>query len=363
MNTFEAQSQWAADRAHLASRGIVFPDVTSYVTPEMKRDYRIAMDAVPAIGSSPNSALPMIFTTFVDPEVVRFAFAPVAAAKIFGERKMGDWLMDTAMFSVVEATGETSAYGDFVENGRAGVNQNFPQRQSFHFQVIEEYGERELERAGLTKINYVSEVNRASAENLARFGNYSYFFGLQGLQNYGALNDPSLPASLTPSTKAAGGVRWILSTGAINATANEIYADIQAMFYQLVLQSGGVVQEEDELILALAPIVKVALTATNSFGVDVYKLLMQNFPKLKVETAVQYGASSAQNPQGLAAGNLVQLIAKKIDGNDTVFCSFTEKMRGHKMEVKTSSYKRKITSGTWGAIIRYPMAIASMLGV
>ena len=353
---------WASDRDQLASLGFIFPEVQGYMTADMRRDASIAMDALPTLATTPNAALPMVLTTYLDPEVVRIAFAPVAAAKILGERKMGDWLMDTAMFSVVESTGETSAYGDFAENGRSGINQNFPQRQSFHFQVVEEYGERELERAGLTKLNYVAEVNRASAENLNRYANFSYFFGINGLQNYGITNDPSLGASLTPATKAYGGVKWI-NSGVIVATANEVYTDIQSLVYQLISQSAGVIQEEDEIVLAMAPAVRMALTATNSFGIDVYKLLKQNFPGIRVETAVQYGAVSTANPQGIAAGNLVQAIAKRIDGNESVFCAFTEKLRGHKLETRTSSFKRKVSSGTWGTVVRYPVAIASMIGV
>ena len=37
---------------------------------------------------------------------------------------------------------------------------------------------------------------------LNKFSNLTYFFGVQGLQNYGLLNDPHLNASLTPATKA-----------------------------------------------------------------------------------------------------------------------------------------------------------------
>jgi hypothetical protein len=355
-------SAWAAHAPQLEALGVIFPEAKGYLSPEMKRNVSVAMDALPALSTTANASFPALFTTYVDPEIVRIAFAPVAATKIASERKMGDWTMDTAMFNVVEATGETAAYGDFVENGRSGINQNFPQRQSFHFQVIEEYGERELDRAALTKLNYVSEINRASAENLSRYSNYSYFFGINGLQNYGLINDPTLPAWLTPSTKANGGVQWV-KNGTINATANEIFNDIQAMVYQLVNQSAGVVTEEDELVMALAPQVRVALNTTNSFGLNVYAILKDNFPKLRIETAVQYGAISSANPQGLAAGNLVQLFATKYEGNDTVFCAFTEKMRGHKLEVRTSSYKRKITSGTWGTVWRYPVAQTGMIGV
>ena len=114
---------------------------------------------------------------------------------------------------------------------------------------------------------------------------------------------------------------------------------------------------------AVTRLVKVALTQTNSFGISVKKLLEEHFPGLKFETAVQYGAQSASNPQGIAAGNFVQAFAKNFNGNETCFCAFTEKMRGHKLETRTSSFKRKVSSGTWGAIIKYPIAFASMLGV
>ena len=353
---------WAQDAPIHAQNGFVMPEALAYMTPDMKRDFSLAMDAVPSIGSTASAGVPVWFTTYVDPEVVRYAFAPVKIAEIAGERKMGDWKDTTAMFNVVEATGETSAYGDFSENGRSGVNLNNPQRQNFLFQVMEEYGELEVDRAGAAKLNYVSEINKASAENLNRFANFSYAFGIQGIQNYGLLNDPSLPGSLTPATKAYGGVKWI-NAGAIVATANEIYADIQALIYYVINASAGLVEEESNFVLAMHPAVKVALTATNSFGVDVYKLLEQNFPNIEIKSAVQYGATSSTNPQGVAAGNLVQLFAKNIEGNSSVFTAFSEKMRGHRLEVKTSSYKRKVTSGTWGTVVRYPIAFASLLGV
>ena len=206
MNTFsEARAQWLADRAALADRGFIAQDgVVGYMTPEMKRDSRVAMDSLPVLSTAPNSAIPWNFTLFVDPEVVKIAFSPTQAATIGGEQKKGDWTTDTAMFIVTEATGETSSYDDFVQNGNAGVNANFPQFQQYLFQVVKEYGEREVERAGLTKMNYVSEVDAAAMENLNRTLNLTYFFGVQGLQNYGLVNSPNLSGALAPSTKGRG---------------------------------------------------------------------------------------------------------------------------------------------------------------
>lgn len=364
MNYNEAAAAWRADRATYERLGVVLPeDVQCYTPAEWKSDYGMAMDAVPSLFTSPSSAVPAILTTMIDPDVFEILFAPNRATEIYDEVKRGDWTSDTIMFPVVEATGETSTYGDFNNNGRAGVNAAWPQRQQYRFQVIKEYGELEMEKAGLAKINWVSEIDKASALTINKFFNYSYFFGVQGLQNYGMLNDPGLSASLTPSTKAAGGTAWITAGGVINATANEIYADIEALFYRLVIQTAGLVTQETPMKLALSPGSGVALTATNSFNVNVSDLLKKNFPNLTVVTAVQYGALSASNPQGVAAGNFAQLIAEEVEGQKTGFPAYSERMRNHPVIRHMSSFRQKASAGTWGNVLRMPAAVASMIGI
>ncbi len=65
----------------------------------------------------------------------------------------------------------------------------------------------------------------------------------------------------------------------------------------------------------------------------------------------------------MAAGNLIQLIATKVEGQDTGYCTFNEKLRTHAIVRDLSSFKQKHTSGTWGCIVRQPFAIAQMIGV
>lgn len=362
MDLQEAISTWRSHAPMHAHRGAIMPHVVAYIPDEFKLDYTLAMDALPALTTDPNSAVPAFLTTLVDPDVFRILFTPNKAAEIFGETKKGSWLDETAMFPVVEHTGEVSSYGDYSENGHTGVNTNWPQRQSYLFQTIKEYGERELERAGLARISWVTEIDTAAALVLSKFSNLTYFFGVLGLQNYGLLNDPNLPAAITPAPKAAGGVRWIIGV-VINATANEIYSDIQSLYLQLVNQTGGLIKADSKMVLAMSPGSEVALTTTNSFNVNVYDLLKKNFPNMRVETAVQYGVLSATNPQGVATGNLVQLFAEDIEGQDTGYCSFNEKQRAHPIIRAMSSFRQKVTAGTWGAIIRMPVAIAQLLGV
>jgi len=358
----QARAEWEAVRPHFEKAGVVLPDVKAFLCEDWKRDHTLAMDAIPGLFTDPSSAVPAMLTTMIDPTIYEILFTPNKAAQIFGEVRKGTWLDETIMFPQVEHTGEVTSYGDFSENGHAGANTNWPQRQAYLFQTVKEYGERELERAGLARLNWVSEIDRAATTVLNKFLNFVYFFGVQGLQNYGAFNDPNLSTALSPALKAAGGTVWILN-GVINAQANEVYADIQALFYKLVSQTNGLVQATDSMILAMSPQSSVALTATNTFNVNVYDLLKKNYPNMRVETAVQYASTSTSNPQGNSAANLVQLIAPNIEGQQTAYCAFNEKLRAHPIIRAMSSYKQKMTSGAWGFVLRMPFGIAQMTGV
>jgi len=314
----------------------------------------LAMDAQPSLVTVSNSGIPSFLSTFVDPKIIEILVAPMKAAEIVGEEtKKGDWTTETAMFPVVESTGETSSYGDYAESGQAGANTNFPQRQSYHYQVITQWGERELEKAALAKIDWASRVNIASVLTLNKFQNRSYFFGVAGLQNYGLLNDPSLPASITPAIKSAGGTGWF-ANGRPNATALEVIADIQSLYAQLQTQANGLVELDSKMTLAMSPVSEVALTFTTEFNVNVSDILKKNFPNMTVKTAPEYATAS---------GQLVQLIADEVEGQRTATTAFTEKLRAHPIKVELSSFKQKKSQGTWGTVIFRPIFIASLLGV
>lgn len=328
--------------------GIVMPDVREWVNPQYAADYRLAMDAQPGLITVSNNGIPAFLSNYMDPKVIQVLTTPNKAAQILGtEVKRGNWVTRTATFTMVESTGETSSYGDWNNNGSVNANTVFPQRQSYHYQTITQWGERQLDEADLAKIDWAQRLNIASAMVLDKFQNQTYFFGVAGLQNYGLLNDPRLPAAILPATKAAGGRTWAVGT------ANEVYADVQALYTQLVTQTAGLVDQNTKMVLATSPGVSLALTNTNSFNVSVTDLLKKNFPNIRFETAPQYATTG---------GNLIQLIAEEIDGQETGYCAFTEKMRVHAIIPDISSFKQKKSQGTWGTIIFLPVAFAQMLG-
>jgi hypothetical protein len=374
----DAVATFQAHRAGLLAKGVSWSnpglEPVGYLPEFLRNDTDMALDAlmaldtvanIPTLSLDPNSGVPSLLTTLIDPQVYEVLFAPNMAAEILGEVRKGTWLDETTLFPVAEATGEVSSYGDYATSGRSGVDTNWPQVQAYLFQTIKEYGERELERAGLARINWVSEIDRAAAINLNKFSNYTYFFGVMALQNYGLINNPFLSAYLTPAPKAAtpGSTAWTNAQGQVVASANEVFNDTQSLYLQLVAQNAGLVKADTKMTLALGPTSAVALTATNTFNVNVNDLLMKNFKNLKIKEAVQYQGKSGQNPQGVAGGNVVQLIADEVEGQKTAFCAYNEKMRAHPIIREMSAFRQKVTSGTWGTVMRYPAGISQMIGI
>ncbi len=319
-----------------------------YLPEEFRHDADMAMDALPALVTVSNSGIPAFLTNYVDPKFIEVVTSPMKFAGILGEEKKGDWVTRTAFFPVIESAGEVSSYGDYANNGEITANVNWPQRQSYTYQTVTQWGMQELDAMGKGKIDWANRLNIASALIMGKFQNKSYAFGISGLQNYGLLNDPALIAPITPITKAAGGVTWL------NATALEIYADVLALFQQLVAQTGGIIEMDFKGKLCMSPAISVNLGKLTPFNVSVKAMIKENFPNLEIDTAVEYATAS---------GQLVQMIADNVEGQDVGHCAFTEKMRAGPVIPALSSWGQKKAGGTWGAIITYPVGIAQLLGV
>lgn len=333
--------------------GIHLAQDAEFLPPEFKRNYNLALDAQPTLVTTANSGVPGWLAAYVDPEVIRIVQTPNKGAEIFGEEKTGDWTTDTATFMVVENTGEVAPYGDWNNNGHSDANVDFVNRSSYLFQTVVQYGDLQIARAGLARLNWVSELQTSAALTLNKFSDYTYHFGVVGMACYGSLNDPNLPAALTPSTKAAGGTKWV-NNGVVVATANEIFNDIQAMVLDLVGRTSGVIQKTDTLKLTLPPQSDVALMQTNQFGISVMDLLQKNFPSLTVVTDPR---------NATASGNVAQLWADRFNGAKVATCAFNEKLRDHQIVPMLSSYAQKKTSGTFGFISKAPLAMSQMLGM
>lgn len=326
-----------------ATAGIHFSGAMDFLPVGVRHNFDMALDAQPGLITVSNSGIPAYLSNYMEPSVIDVVLAPMNAANIVGETKKGDWTTLTATFPMIESTGEVASYGDFSNNGSSGANANFLQRESYQYQTTVKYGDRELEMAGLAKLDWASRNQIAATLTLNKFQNKTYFFGVAGLKCYGLLNDPALLPSIAPTAQ------WNLA----GTTGEVIYEDIRRLFVQLQTQAGGTVTMKDSMVLALSPTIQGALAKTNSFRVNVSELLKLNFPNLRVETAPEYATAS---------GELVQLIAESIEGQKTANASFTEKLRSHGVVRGLSDFTEKRSQGTWGAVIYRPFAIASLIG-
>jgi hypothetical protein len=302
-----------------------------------------ALDAQPELVTVANAGIPGFLTNWVDPKLIPVLVSPMRAAKIYGEEKKGDWTTEDIYFTVVESEGEVSSYGDFNSNGNADYNSNFPQRQCYHYQTMTQWGERELAKAALAKIDAASQKNISSVLVLNKFQNQSYFFGISGLKIFGGLNDPTLFAPISSS------VVWNSATDPVT-----IYDDVRRLYQQIVSQANGLVEldMQSPIVLAMSPTNEVNLKKANSFNESVFSLLKTNFPNIRFETAVEFSTQ---------AGELVQMIVENVDGQETATCSFTEKLRAHAVVQDTSSWKQKKSQGTSGTVIFRSFLIGQMI--
>lgn len=358
-------------RQELAERGVFFPanavfahDGTDHgkaMAERFKRDYtlaldsfphlKMAVDAQPGLATTPNAGVLLSAVSIIDPEVVRVIFTPMRAAKIMGgEAQKGSWIDQVAYFPMAESIGQVATYGDYSENGNVDANAQWNYRQPYTWQAFKRYGEQTLERWGAAGLNYSSELDMALAQTFGKFSNKSYFFGISGLVNYGLLNDPSLPNTISPNTKVdtSHGVTWL------SATALEIFGDVKKLYTQLVTQMGGNVEMSDAMTLVVSNTRQPAFITTNDFGITVGDMIKKAFPNLTIEAAPEYTTVS---------GELMQLILPTVDGVKTAYPAYTEKMRAHALIPESSAWSQKSSAGSWGTILRRPIAVAGMLGI
>jgi hypothetical protein len=337
----------AFDQARLAAEyGIVFmPGLDAKGPLDLKFiDREMSFDAQPQLVTAANAGILSLFTTYVDPRLIEVQVAPTKAAALYGETKYGDWVTDTAAFPVVERTGLTTAYGDFNEGGVSGYNVNWPQRQSFHYQLFTRWGERELARAAKARIDWANGVNMGAALAMRKFENFSYLFGITGLQNFGGVNDPQLPPAIAATDS------WFTETD-----PSVIYNDVLRLVTTVVEASEGLLDAESSYKLGISPGNAMNFGKTNvTFATNVYDMLKKNFPNLTIVTVPEFATASAGGTE------LVQLIPDSLEGQPIVSSAFTEKMRAHAMITLDSSWRQKKSSGTWGTVYYYPAVVGSM---
>jgi hypothetical protein len=324
-----------------------FPE--EWLTEDVAR--KIAMDSAPLI-TTQNNGVPAWMTMYTHPDVIKILTAKRASEDIFSPIRTGAYGTMTAKFPIIEHTGDVMPYADYGTEGVSNYNVNWPEREAYYFQNMSEWGDMQMAVMGMGKINAAAEIQAAAALAIKIAHNKFWFYGVSGLKNYGILNDPNLNPSIAPTVGANSATTW----GAKATT--EIYNDVLALFSRLNVQAGANLKDgwkmSDNLLLCMSNLVSPHLHKATNFNVSVIDMIKKSFPNMEIVTAPEFSTQS---------GELLYLIAPKVMGQKTGFLAYTELMKAHGVVRASSSYKEKNSASSFGAVIRQPFAIASMLGV
>lgn len=322
------------------AKGFDFGTATKFF--DSKEPHKGVTDAL-----DPNTTVPAYMNMYANPRVIEVLTAKRNYRAIASEVKNGDWTTAFTQFRSLEFTGETTPYQDYDANGQANVNTNFPTRKQYRFQTTLRVGDLEQDMNADAKIDLFAEKQKSAALLLEIAFNKYAFYGVSGVGIYGLLNDPNLNADETPTT-GVGGNTWALKT------ADEIMADFAKMFSKLYERSNGWIDDSTATKLVIAPSCLAELNKVNTFGVSVKKMLADTYPNMTIVSAPEMATGN---------GNLAMILAEEIEGQPVVEFGYTEKYKAHSIIRESSSMHQKISAGTYGAIVYYPFAIVTMLGV
>jgi len=311
----------------------------------------ITGDAIPNIVGNPNAGIPQMFGVTVYPEEIRVLTQPTAAMGIGGEMQHGEWAKKTTMFKLIQSTGSMAPYGDKMTGGNTGINVNFPTRAQYLAQINTEWGSLEADNYGTAQINYLREIELAKADVIQRWHNDCALYGIANAGPlYGYLNDPGLPASISPLPNGTGSSPlWA------NKPPEFIFEDVRRLVQKVIVQTLGNVDGKTPMTLVMSNYLYPELSRVNNFmAKNALQLIQETYPNIRIHTVPQYQTLS---------GELMQLYVDTVNGQKNAQYWFSIKDMAFPVVYHGSYAEQKHASGTWGAIIRSPVSVASMLGM
>lgn len=308
---------------------------------------QLANDA--AMVTAANSGVPVEFTSYIDPMVIPILTATRGAREIFGEAKKGDWTTSYARFQTSEIKGEVEAYTDYGQGGASDVNPTFPVRTQYIYQTNIRYGDREVDVASRARLQLAADKQRAAATVIDIASNKFALYGVAGLEIYGLLNDPNLPAAVTPLPNANSKTLWA------EKSTKEIYEDVLYLFGKMADRGAGHIDANTELVLATSPATQVQLGKATDFNISARQMLETYFPRIRFVALPELATATS--------GTSILLVAPTIEGLPTAQIGFSEKFRAMRLIPESSSFHQKFVGSSYGTIIYRPFAIGTMTGV
>ena len=321
-----------------------------------KNSKQLALDS--AMQTAPNIGFNQASLTYFNPNVIPTLFAKDATANLLVNEVTGQFATVYNTFISSENIGSVQAYSDFTHAPTSDVNFIHNNREQYRFESSIVYGNLEVETAALAQINLVAQKQEALAQTMAKAHERINLYGIKDMALYGFLNCPDYASDLTALNVTINGGekhKWDDKLDDKVGNANHIAADIIEMFNQLVARTQGILSSSDDFVLAVSPRDASKLTVVNAYGVSCMEILNKTLPHLTVEIIPQLDTK----PNG--EGRKVMLYSKSIAGLETGSFAYTEKLTMGTLVNEGKSFRQDCRAGTWGCIIKQPMAFSTMV--
>lgn len=317
-----------------------------------------AMDNLTPTVTTGSIPTPVQFLETWLPGFVEILTAPRKIDDLVGVSTIGNWYDAKIVQAIMELTGTSVPYGDYINIPLSSWNVNFDERSVVRFTEGMQVFKLESERAAAMRVDSAAAKRRAAALALEIVRNKIGFFGYNAGNNatYGFLNDPGLPAYISAPNGASGSSHWATKT------LLEIIADILTMVATLRTQSQDAIDPETtNITLALATDVVDYLGTVSDFGFSVRAWLKDTYPRIRIVSAPELN-----NANGGA--NVGYMFAEQFTDDSTddgrVFMQVVPaKFNVLGVEQKINGYQEAYTNATAGVICKRPFAVVRISGI
>ena len=312
-----------------------------------------AMDALPALQTSPSNMTPVQFLQYWFPDMVKVVTQSLDADSILGRDFAGSWEEAELVQPIIEYAGQARPYGDKTNLNLADFNINYEHRNVVRMEQDLEVGKLEAARAAKQRVDALGAKRYAASLSLAITANDIAFYGYNADINktYGLLNDPNMPAYATLPNGVSGTSDWA------SKTFNEIVADIKTMMAGLRARSGNNFKpESDGAVLALGTTVIDSLDTVNPLGTtSVREWIAKTYPRLRVASAPQLNEANAGD-------NVAYLFADELAGQKVIAQYMQDALRLIGVEQKAKGVLESYSNATAGTFLRVPVGLVRFSG-
>lgn len=324
---------------------------------QMVLDGAIAMDAAPAMFTTPSAGMPVQFGQYWDADVIKPIFAKKMADELMPLVVAGSWYDVQVVTPVQEILGNAELYTDYANPSNANYNINFVTRSIIRFQKAVQVGRLQEGQAAQMRQNARSLTTLAASNALDVMRNQCAFTGfVQGNEAiYGVLNDPNLANYGTLSVGARGDTKFS------EKSAIEIINDLRKGVQDLTTKlNGNFNPMTDKFSIWLPVACEMALSAvpqyTNGdtpFSVNAF--IRSTWKNCEVKFIPQFNAA-------VGGENVMYIVKDDVDGSATMKQYITSRMFMVGFERKVSSTIELYSNSTAGVLVRYPIGVVRYVG-